>query len=305
VAPSLEAATFSIVDAMEPYQECVNTNPPGTPPNWIWSKPARQYFPQRSFMAITSTAYAEAYGLPMAQLQTGTDASGAPTFAAPTASAMAEALRHTEVDEASGTRRIDHAALPPTAYPATMPVYLAVPTTGLPRDAATDYANFLRRAVSTTYQTPGGEVGQLPAGYVPLPEELRQQARTVADALTSPVATTPPAAVGGGPTTPAGNGSGGASAPPPLGTPPGGAAPSVSAPAPTPSAALSPPLAQPRAATRADVSAWGAWALPAIFGIGLLVLLAVPLLLVAAQPDHPVRRYVTTASQVLRRRPGG
>jgi hypothetical protein len=53
------------------------------------------------------------------------------------------------------------------AYPGTMVIYAAVPTTGLPPTDAKDYAAVLRY-VATKGQTPGLGVGDLPPGYLPL-----------------------------------------------------------------------------------------------------------------------------------------
>jgi hypothetical protein len=53
------------------------------------------------------------------------------------------------------------------AYPGTMVVYAAVPTTGLPATDAKDYASLLQFA-ATSGQDPGLGVGQLPPGYLPM-----------------------------------------------------------------------------------------------------------------------------------------
>ena len=73
----------------------------------------------------------------------------------------------------TGTWPIPYSQLQATvgagAYPGTMVVYAAVPTSGLPAQDATDYAALLRFA-ATTGQRPGSDVGQLPSGYLPLTE---------------------------------------------------------------------------------------------------------------------------------------
>ncbi|MEV0731031.1 hypothetical protein [Polymorphospora sp. NPDC050346] len=294
VAPSLEAAAYMIADSQGLNQECSNT---GTieAPNWVWSKPNRLYHPSRVYLAVTSVAYARAYGLPTAQLQTGRTADGGRTFAGPTPESMTEALRHTVRDEASGTLRVDHANLPAGAYPGTLPVYAAVPTAGLAADVAADYAEFLRRAVDDRRQTPGTGPGQLPDGYAPLPPELRRQTRTLAEAVArqqgAPPTPTP------GPSSPAGAG-GGSTDPGPTGTP---SAPASGTPAPTSAAPApaGPPAVVPRALTRGETSVLGRWALPAVLGTGLLVLLVLPFVLLAAQPDHPLRRLGQTARRLL------
>jgi hypothetical protein len=54
-----------------------------------------------------------------------------------------------------------------SAYPGTMVVYAAIPTSGLPASDAQAYAAFLQFA-ATTGQTQGVGVGELPPGYLPL-----------------------------------------------------------------------------------------------------------------------------------------
>jgi hypothetical protein len=54
-----------------------------------------------------------------------------------------------------------------SAYPGTMLVYMDVPTSDLPAADATDFAKYVKYAVSEG-QRPGGAVGQLPAGYLPM-----------------------------------------------------------------------------------------------------------------------------------------
>ena len=56
------------------------------------------------------------------------------------------------------------------AYPGTMVVYAAVPTSGLSKDDAKDYSELIDFA-ATTGQTPGLNVGQLPPGYLPMTKQ--------------------------------------------------------------------------------------------------------------------------------------
>ena len=55
------------------------------------------------------------------------------------------------------------------AYPGTMPIYAAIPTSGLPRTTATRLAAFLEYAASKG-QRSGAANGQLPPGALPLTE---------------------------------------------------------------------------------------------------------------------------------------
>ncbi|MEV0397883.1 hypothetical protein [Polymorphospora rubra] len=299
VAPTLHDATYMIADSQGLNQECVNSGTTGNPV-WGWAKPNRLYYPNRVYLAVSSVAYARAYGLPTAQLQSGRTADGGRTFVGPTPESMTAALRHTVRDAASGTVLVDHANLPADAYPGTLPVYAAVPTAGLAADVAADYAEFLRRAVDDRRQTLGPGVGQLPDGYAPLPPELRRQTRTLAEVVArqqgAPPAPTPgpsssPAGTGGGPTGTNPDPAGTASTPTP-----GTSVPTSATPTPSGSQVV-----VPRAATRGETSVLGRWALPAVLGTGLLVLLVLPFVLLAAQPDHPLRRLGQSARRLLAR----
>lgn len=286
-APTLEQSVYSIVDSSPAFQVCDidSTNA------YNWIKPAREYFPQRVYLAVTSTAYASAYGLESASLQTPSG-----TFVAPTQAAMTKALATVETDTATGTQRIDHDKLAADAYPGTMPVYLAVPTSGLGKEEAASYADVIRRAVSDAYQTPGGSVGQLPAGYAPLPRSYRDKALAVASAVvgTSSSSSSPgsssstededsagdsssssdtsdPPAATTDPTTPPDNGSN-PSAASVAGDKPAGAGPTT-----------------PVALTQAGASPLGTWALPLLLLLAVVLALASPVLLLTAQPAYAAR----------------
>ena len=60
----------------------------------------------------------------------------------------------------------------PAAYPLTMVIYAMVPISGVAHTKAAAIARFLDFAAGTG-QTPGVGPGQLPAGYLPLPGNLR------------------------------------------------------------------------------------------------------------------------------------
>jgi hypothetical protein len=135
----------------------------------------------RFMIGLTSLGDAEYFRLDTAQLQTYQVAPD-PTarftsdvgrlFVAPTNDAVLAAARLATPDETSGTWPIPYAALRDNpanagAYPGTMFVYAAVPTTGLPPTDAADLATLMRFA-ATQGQTPGFDNGQLPPGYVPM-----------------------------------------------------------------------------------------------------------------------------------------
>lgn len=121
----------------------------------------------RFILGITPLADDQRYQLRAAALQTTPN-----NFVAPTDASMLAATSFLKPDEKTGTWPIPYETLATSkaaasAYPGTMVVYAAVPTTGLPATEAKDYASLLRFA-ATSGQDPGLGVGQLPPGYLPM-----------------------------------------------------------------------------------------------------------------------------------------
>lgn len=121
-----------------------------------------QYF----MIGITPLADDDRYGLQAAELQT---TSG--TFVAPSDASLEVATDLLQPDPTTGTWPIPYNNFETpagvSAYPGTLVVYAAVPTSGLSAADATDYAALLTFAAGPG-QTPGSGVGQLPSGYLPL-----------------------------------------------------------------------------------------------------------------------------------------
>jgi hypothetical protein len=126
----------------------------------------RQSAPHRFMIGITPLADTQRYLLQNAALQT---TSG--TFVAPSDASLQAAAALLTPDPTTGTWPIPYTSFQQpagaSAYPGTLLVYAAIPTTGLPAADATDYAAFLQFA-ATSGQVPGFGVGQLPPGYLPL-----------------------------------------------------------------------------------------------------------------------------------------
>ena len=126
----------------------------------------RQEVGFRFMIGITPLADNERYGLQPAALQTTTG-----TFVAPSNASMEAATSLLKPDPTSGTWPVPYGAFQQAAgaaaYPGTMLVYAAIPTTGLPTTDAKDYGSLLR-FMATGGQTVGEGVGQLPPGYLPL-----------------------------------------------------------------------------------------------------------------------------------------
>jgi hypothetical protein len=265
-----------------------NWNPVAQPPAYQKSPP--QLSGTRDLLAISDTATAQRYGLPLAQLCHG-DGTGC---VSPTADALTKGLGTLTPTAVAGVKVPDPTAAGAGAYPLTTVTYAATVPASLDAGARKDYAALLRYAAGPG-QKPGLEPGQLPAGYAPLPADMRKQALSAATAiLTSPFpgngngngggdtgggsagngsgsgsggdGGTGGAGNGGG----AGGGGGGsATTPPPApGAPTGTAAPTAS-PSITPVAASRATPSDPLGAAR--------YALPAVLGMGVLAAGAGPL----------------------------
>lgn len=117
-------------------------------------------------LGLTPLADDERYDLQTASLQTTPG-----TFVPPNNATLEAATNQLQPDSSSGTWPIPYNQFETNdgslAYPGTLVVYAAIPTSGLPATAATDYADLLTFAAGPG-QTPGTGVGQLPPGYLPL-----------------------------------------------------------------------------------------------------------------------------------------
>ncbi|MGO8876050.1 MAG: hypothetical protein ACLQNG_09850 [Acidimicrobiales bacterium] len=121
----------------------------------------------RFMIGITPLADDSRYQLRAAALETTAN-----TFVAPDDASLRAAVALLKPDKLSGTWPIPYLEMSTSdagaaAYPGTMVVYAAVPTSGLPAESAKDYASLLQYA-ATAGQQPGLGVGQLPPGYLPM-----------------------------------------------------------------------------------------------------------------------------------------
>lgn len=154
------------------------------PPRWL--RDPRIGPGGRALLAFTDTVTAHRYGLPMAHLR---NASGA--FIAPTNVSLIAGLDGMKPSGVAGVLSPDPLLGVGNAYPLPTLTYAATDTTQLTSDAAQDYSRFLRYAVAAG-QRPGEGSGELPAGYVPLPQRFVDQTLDLADRLVRPAVTTSP-----------------------------------------------------------------------------------------------------------------
>jgi hypothetical protein len=127
----------------------------------------RQTVGNRFMIGISSIGDADRYQLNKAALET-TDHH----FVAPTVASLRSAATFLRPNSAAGTWTLPYPTLrtstkAASAYPGTMLVSTAVPTSGLSSKVAKDYATFLR-FVAGPGQHPGEKTGQLPAGFLPI-----------------------------------------------------------------------------------------------------------------------------------------
>jgi hypothetical protein len=261
----------------------------------------------RFIIGITTLADADFFQLDRASLQSRstitdfktkfTDGTGR-TFIAPSDASLRAAMALAQPDEATGTWLIPYDKLRGTqgngAYPGTMPIFLSAPTMGLPADDAANLAKLMKFAVGDG-QTPGSDIGQLPAGYLPLTAAnglapLVSYTLRAADAVlaqdgelpglvpptTTPTpshTTSPPNNTGSGSTNNGGgsannngggNNTGGIHVPPP--PTPSSTIPVLTAPPTTPP----PQVFQPVGHTGALPSFFAGWALPIVLIVGFV-----------------------------------
>ncbi|MER5864509.1 hypothetical protein [Kitasatospora sp. NPDC002040] len=131
----------------------------------------------RSMMALATTAQAARYGLSTARLR-----NGAGQFVAPTEQAL---LTMANATMPADPLRV--AVIPPgvpvtDGYPLTVTTFAATVPSALTTSAGKSYADLLRYA-ATSGQEHGVALGQLPAGYAPLPDRMRTQLKLVADVV--------------------------------------------------------------------------------------------------------------------------
>jgi ABC-type phosphate transport system substrate-binding protein len=128
---------------------------------------------ERALVAILDEASAAAFRFPVAAIP-----NAAGHYVEPTNAGMAGALG-SMTPAGSGTLQMNVQGGNPSAYPLTMVIYAMVPVSGVSHTKAAAIARFLDFAAGSG-QSPGVRPGQLPAGYLPLPANLRAQTRKAA-----------------------------------------------------------------------------------------------------------------------------
>lgn len=243
-------------------------DPNALPPAFKVAPP--QPIGQRFALSITDAASAARYGLVTAKLRNRHG-----DLVAPTSQSLLAATAAMKAGPVAGVLTPDPGRSVDGAYPLTMLTYAAV-NTAQAQAARTDYAQLLRYAAGKG-QVSGTLRGQLPAGYVPLPAELRAQTVTVAGQVAKARPTKPPAAPPKGGTSGASPPAGGSTDPPP-GVPNSGAGP-VPVATPSTPGGPQPSIAPVALITTGDAVGPMRFALLAVLGLGLLGAIAGPIVL--------------------------
>ncbi len=154
-----------------------------------WVSGGAQLPGQKFMLAITDSVQADRWGLSTASLR-GADSTVAVDFSTET---METALTALEGTSLATVKQVNPAAIPADGYPLTIVTYAGVNLTTATAAERTTIANMLTQ-VTTSGQVPGTEIGQLPAGYLPLTAGLSAEAAASISGIksyTAPTATQP------------------------------------------------------------------------------------------------------------------
>jgi hypothetical protein len=194
-ASSMQNAAQETVAANYGARTTFNAQAINQDTEWVANGPQSYGF--EAILSITDSASAAQYGLPTASLSPAGDDGQSPDFVAPSPATILAGEQAMTPSAVAAVRQPD-VSPPKGAYALPMLTYAAVTATALSQPARSNYAHFITYAVGRG-QTPGLVFGDLPAGYVPLPQALVGQADAAAAAILkgAPSSSTTP----GGPST--------------------------------------------------------------------------------------------------------
>jgi hypothetical protein len=147
-------------------------------PGTDWEKDEFGNFPknpiqipgERGLLAILDQGNAAAFRFPVAEVRNSKG-----HYVAPTVKSMKAALPSLVPSGSNKvTEAVDYAKQKADAYPLTMVIYAMVPTSGVSAAKAAAIARFLD-FVAGPGQKQGVQPGQLPPGFLPLPESMRSE----------------------------------------------------------------------------------------------------------------------------------
>ena len=153
----------------------------------VWKRDVPQYLGRRDMLAMTDTASATQFGLQTASLSRSGDNGPNRSFVAVDSATLAAGLASMAPKSEPTVLEPNPTAVAPGAYPLTAINYAAIQPLSLDTTARSQYAAFVDYAVGPG-QVPGLNLGQLPRGYVPLPDTLKAQATAIAERIRTLVA---------------------------------------------------------------------------------------------------------------------
>ncbi|KFF59449.1 hypothetical protein JF66_11210 [Cryobacterium sp. MLB-32] len=147
-----------------------------------YQKAVRSLAGDQGVLGLTTTASAARYQNVTASLRNSAGRFVAPTSGSMLAAAGAMTPTATQAKVLEYDPESASAIAAPTAYPLTMPVYAALNPLQTDPSLRATYANLITYAASKG-QHPGTALGQLPAGYAPMPQAWVGQALLAATAI--------------------------------------------------------------------------------------------------------------------------
>ncbi len=170
----------------------------------VWTREGPQYLGRRDMLSLTDTPSAAQYGVQTASLSRAGDDGANRSFISADSAGIATAVAAMKAGDESQVLETDPVHAPAGAYPLPAVTYAAVQPLALEASARSDYASFIDYAVGAG-QVPGLALGQLPRGYAPLTDALKQQAATASATIKTlqpaPTTTTTTTATTTAPTT--------------------------------------------------------------------------------------------------------
>ncbi|HEX7277733.1 MAG TPA: hypothetical protein VF244_10200, partial [Acidimicrobiales bacterium] len=151
-------------------------------PSQAYKRDGPQKLGSRSILSLTDSASAFQYGIQMARLSRAGDDEPDRAFIAPDTAGLTAGVGAMAVRDEPAVREPDPTATAPAAYPLTALTYAAIAPLSLDTKAREEYASFVDYAAGPG-QVAGLELGQLPRGFVELPEDLRTQAAAAAKSI--------------------------------------------------------------------------------------------------------------------------
>lgn len=147
-----------------------------------WVRDTPQFLGRRAMLVLTDSASAQQFGLQQARLSRAGDNGPGRSFVAPDEAGLTAGARAMRAADHPVVLEPDPGTSAPGAYPLTTLVWAAALPHDLDAATRSDLAAFLEYAAGPGQQ-PGVELGRLPRGYVPLPEELKRLTLEAAAAI--------------------------------------------------------------------------------------------------------------------------